>query len=223
MIKFLFKLRLKADRRANRKDFTSLRDLETLQAHEHSVRSLLEKHQAQEGATGKLRRLTNVLQEAQSVIKNKPKSNARKWKTSEATLNLLEERSEKWESLSDQEKVGYRKAISRSARNDYRDYVNDIITDLESDIAAGQTSDIFRKAKSLSNRPQGSRFDQPSVDLEGNMITSTDHQLEAWACFLEEKFSARADEPIVELENEAIIDEEIEDISLDEVKCVSAK
>ena len=49
-----------------------------------------------------------------------------------------------WESLSDEEKVGYRKAISRSARNDYRDYVNDIITDLESDIAAGQTSDIFR-------------------------------------------------------------------------------
>ena len=71
------------------------------------------------------------MQEAQSVIKNKPKSNARKWKTSEATLNLLEERSEKWESLSDQEKVGYRKAISLSARNDYRDYVNNIITDLE--------------------------------------------------------------------------------------------
>ena len=41
-------------------------------------------------------------------------------------------------------------------------------------------------------------------------------------CFLEEKFSARADEPIVELDNEAVIDEEIEDISLDEVKmCVS--
>ena len=54
------------------------------------------------------------------------------------------------------------------------------------------------------------------------MITSTDHQLEAWACFLEEKFSARADEPIVELDNEAVNNEEIEDISLDEVKmCVS--
>ena len=91
--------------------------------------------------------------------------------------------------------------------------MNKIITDLESDIAAVQTSDIFRKAKSLSNRPQGGRFDRPSIDLDGNMITSSDHQLEAWACFLEKKFSACTNEPIVELNNEAVNDEEIKDIS----------
>ena len=106
MVKFGYKSRLKADRRADRKDFTSLRDSETLKAHGHTVRSLLEREEKPEGATEKLRRLTSVMQEAQSAINNKPKSNTHKWETSQATLNLLEERSEKWENLSDEEKVG---------------------------------------------------------------------------------------------------------------------
>ena len=219
MVKFGFKLRLKADRRNKRKDFKSLHKPETSKAHDESIKSLLTKDHKPQGATEKLKRLSKVMQSAQSVIPNKPKVCTRKWETSQATLNLLRERSEKWDKLTDEEKLEYRKDISRSARNDYRDYVNNIITDIESDIAAGQTSDIFRKAKSLSTRPKGSRFDQPSVDLDGNLITSSEQQLEAWAKFLEKKFSARADEPVVELGND---DDGSEVISLEEVTaCVS--
>ncbi len=38
---------------------------------------------------------------------------------------------------------------------------------------------------------------QPTVDLQGNQITNNEHQLNAWAEFLEKKFAGRADEPDV--------------------------
>ena len=42
-------------------------------------------------------------------------------------------RAEKWSALTDEDKTQYKKRISRSARDDYRDYVNDILNDLETE------------------------------------------------------------------------------------------
>ena len=132
-----------ADRRNKCKDFNSLRKPETITVHNDTIKSLLAENNHPQGATEKLKRLSKVMQSAQSVLPDKPKVSMGKWEISQATLNLLQERSEKWDKLSYKDKINYKKAISRSARSDYREHVNNIITDIEADIAAGKTSDIF--------------------------------------------------------------------------------
>ena len=51
----------------------------------------------------------------------------------------------------------------------------------------------------LSSKGKGNKHCQPSKDEDGNLITSTEQQLEAWAVFLEKKFSARPDEALPDL------------------------
>ena len=99
-----------------------------------------------------------------------------------------------------------------------KDYVNDILNVIDSDITEGRISDIHRKAKSLSTRPKGSSFVQPAIDNNGNNITSSEQQLEEWAKFLEAKFSPRDDEPAVDPTD---IDVTARDITIVEVQeCV---
>ena len=105
-----------------------------------------------------------------------------------------------------------------NTERDISQSVNDILNDIENDISEGKTSDIYRKAKSLSSHPKGSSFVQPSVDPEGNIITSSEQQLEEWAKFLENKFAARENEPVVDLSNSESTDETVPVISVDEVK-----
>ena len=43
------------------------------------------------------------------------------------------------------------------------------------------------------------RFCQPSPDEHGNLITSTEQQLESWAVFFENKFSAQPNEAMPDI------------------------
>ena len=95
-----------------------------------------------------------------------------------------------------------KKAISRSSRNDYRSYVESIIIDMEQANAVGKTSETFKLAKKLASQGKTTLFTQPSKDEYGKPITSTDQQLKLWANFLENKFSAQANEPEVALQCE---------------------
>ena len=77
-----------------------------------------------------------------------------------------------------------------------------------------------RLSKSLSNKRNGNRFVQPSVDLHGNRIMDNEQQNEAWATFLEKKFAARPGEPEVTFANSDAV--EIPEITREEVDlCVS--
>ena len=80
-----------------------------------------------------------------------------------------------------------------------------------------------RLARSLSSKKKDNISVQPSKDMEGKLITSSEQQHEAWALFLEKKFAARPGEPQLDLQ---LVDENVEDppeISLDEVKACAKK
>ena len=85
-----------------------------------------------------------------------------------------------------------------------------LLEDIETANSVGNSTEVNRIAKRLSTKQNGKSFIQPSVDNNGNIITSTDEQLEAWAVFLEEKFSARSGEQTTNLEQEQ--DEETNEV-----------
>ena len=58
-----------------------------------------------------MNRLNGAMQQAQSVLPDKPRCATRKWQTSERTLNLLKERAEKWSTLSDEDKKQYKSEL----------------------------------------------------------------------------------------------------------------
>ena len=113
-------------------------------------------------------------------------------------------------------------AIKRSARKDYRDFVDSIAEDVEKCNKSGNTREMFRLAKSLTPKGNGNRYIQPSTDNNGDLITSTDQQLDSWAEFLEDKFKARPNEPEVHLPG-VELDEDIAELTLEEVEdCVKS-
>ena len=73
--------------------------------------------------------------------------------------------------------------------------------------------EVYRLAKQIYKKKSGKSYIQPSVDMQGQQVTSTDQQLNAWTEFLEQKFSARDNEPEVMLPDDNII---VPNIQLDE-------
>ena len=149
----------------------------------------------------KWERLSHVIQEAQSVLPDAKPIKCRRWETSVNTLALVEERSNKWSILTENDKKTINKEISRSVRSDYRTFVENVVCDLEKANSVGNSSQVYKLAKSLKPSGKGNSFCQPSKDSAGNPITSNEQQLEEWAKFLEVKFAARPNKPEVDLNN----------------------
>jgi len=129
----------------------------------------------------------------------------------------VNQRRNEWNKLDDHQRKNINKQISRSARNDYRDYADKVLEDIEAEGAAGNTTNVFRLAKQLSSKQKGNPSVQPSIDDEGNNITRNEDQLECWAKFLEKKFAARPDEHIVDLSSESE-ETDVTPLTLDEVR-----
>ena len=120
-------------------------------------------------------------------------------------------------SVNERKKIN--KVISRSARNDYRNFVEDVLEDIDREDQAGNTREVYRLAKQLKPK-SGNSYIQPSIDEQGQQITNNEQQLSAWADFLEKKFASRDDEPSVELPEDNV---EVPDIQLEEVTACIVK
>ena len=73
-------------------------------------------------------------QEAQSVLPDAKPIKCHRWETSVNTLALVEERSNKWGILTENDKKTINKEIRRSARSDYRIFVENVVCDLKKQI-----------------------------------------------------------------------------------------
>lgn len=89
-----------------------------------------------------------------------------------------------WGKQSEEQRKQAAKNISRSARNDYRNYVESIVADMEKANSVGKYSDTFRMAKQLAGKGKTTSCIQPAKDEQGNPITNTNQKLELWAKFL---------------------------------------
>jgi adenylate kinase family enzyme len=205
-----------------RRDFSTLKDNIIKDAHEASIEASFSTEDRSADVNSLWSRYKSSLQNAQSTIPTKPKHNRKRWETSERTLNLVKQRAEQWDTLNTYDRKIITKEISRSARNDHRDYVDSILESIEKENSEGHSSEVFRLARSLSSK-KGNSVVQPSVDLEGKYITSSEQQQEAWAQFLEKKFAARQNEPEVNLHPTDDTPEDVVDITLEEVKACIEK
>ena len=70
---------------------------------------------------------------------------------------------------------------------------------IETANAAGNVTEVFKCAKQLSSRGTGNRFIQPTLDGNGDPITTTEQQHQVWADFLDNKFAAIPNDPEVDL------------------------
>ena len=220
LLRARFKLRLKANRRKQRRDFATLKDKEVQEAHNRAFEDKLLGTPTPNTGEELLERLNNALLTAQAVIPKKESNPNRKWKVSPETMFLIDMRKRNWEKMSEEERNQAKKEIQRSARDDYRNHIDSVVTEMEQADAVGKTTQVFRLAKVLATKGKTTLFTQPSKDELGRPITSSEKQLELWANYLEKKFSAQPNEPHVQLHS---INEEDEPLpSLEEVTaCVN--
>ena len=101
--------------------------------------------------------------------------------------------------MNNNEKEALRRKISRSAQNDYRNYMKSIVVEMEKANAVGNSSETYRLEKKIATKGKTTLSTQPSKYDAGNLITSNEHQLELWAKFIENKFAAHPGEPEVVL------------------------
>ena len=202
LVQMDFKIRLRRDRPSIRKDFRSLKITDTKTAHENILASKFNAEPRPADLNEQWKRLKNTLTAAQSALPSQKKKRGKQWETSEMTLDLVKKRHEHWSKMNNVERKITNKEISRSAREDYRNHVESILQDIESANSQGNTTEVFRLAKSLSTKRSGNLTVQPSIDSDGNPITSAEEQQEAWAKFLENKFAARPDEPEIDLHDD---------------------
>ena len=157
------------------------------------------------------------MRSAQKAIPSKQRSlHQKKWETSKTTLDLVEKRKAEWDKLGSEQVKQLSKEISRSARDDYRTYVRNIIEDIERENSAGNITNVFRLSRHLSSKQKSNLSVQPAIDAQGNVITSNEQQLECWAEFLDSKFAARDNESLVDLTSGA--DDEAESVAREELE-----
>ena len=104
------------------------------------------------------------------------------------TRNLYDNRQSKFESLNNIERKAAVKAIANSACEDYREYIDGVLTDMEIAERSGNIRKLNNLIKSISKKSSASTI-MPSKDLDGKPITSNYQLLDSWNKFLTEKFA----------------------------------
>ena len=222
MVKMKFRLKLKSVTGSQRKNFTALKCQQIAEPHNDHIKQQLANSDRPDNISDQWKRLIEAMNSAQSLIPNVTRTAKRGWNTSDTTKSLLKERSERWDKLSADQRRHLKRQISHSARQDFRDYVDSLLGDIEQAVAVGNIKEVFRITKSLSNKRNGNKFIQPSKDLLGNQIVDDAQQLDSWATFLDSKFAAGPNEQEVMLDDNDE-PEIIPSISLDEVKACRDK
>ena len=125
---------------------------------------------------------------ASSVLPVRKPIPFRKRIVSSRTRMLFEERRREFEVLNNSERKAATKAIANSSREDYREYIDSILTDMEAAERTGNTRKLNILIKSLCKKSNTSDI-MPSKDLDGKPMTSKHQLLESWNKFLISKFA----------------------------------
>ena len=132
----------------------------------------------------------SVLEAASAVLPTRKPTRFRKRHVSNRTKDLYQERERSFQAMSPADRKKATKGIWKSSREDFREYVDTIISDMEVAERNGNTREITRLTKMLSGKTSTSVM--PSKDLSATPITSTTQLLNSWNEFLAKKFATPA-------------------------------
>ena len=152
-----------------------------------------------DNASTSLTRLTKcVTDAARETLPLKHSQPLRKRHVSERTEQLYDEWRRNYARQSDDERKEATRAITVSSRDDYREYVNGLLDDIEGAESVGN----MRKVTKLANKDRFSNIN-PSKGADGKKIVSTTHLLGEWKTFLGSKFKRPASDENRNIESTA--------------------
>ena len=212
-----FMSRVRSEKAQKRIDFSTLRTDETVRASfESEMKSSLSPASTPATAAELYSNLRTAVHSAASkTLPIRKPVPIRKRNVSDRTRTLYEERQRRYEMMDVNQRKSINRDITNSCREDYREYVNRMIGEIEAAERVGNQREVTRITKLLTARTNASNV-MPSRDLRGDPITSSDQLLDAWNEFLTKKFAMplsdlhRAREHTVSSE-ESLSDKELDD------------
>jgi hypothetical protein len=130
-----------------------------------------------------------VVSSAKETLPVRKPAPIRKRYVSARTRDLYAKRQAKYEQMTLVERKAINKNITSSCRDDYREYIDRMLGDMEAAERVGNMREVTRITKSLRGRNSFSTV-TPSKVLNGDPITSAEQLLTAWNEFLADKFSS---------------------------------
>ena len=150
MVAMTFKLKQRCQKPSIKRDFKALKSDTTSSRFENKLQEELAKTDRPQDTHAAWARLKLVLQLAKETLPLvKRTGSTSKHETSAATRQLIQQRAASWERMSVEERTTSNKAIKRSARNDYRSYVDRVASEIEAAERVGDTKSVFKIAKVL--------------------------------------------------------------------------
>ena len=131
----------------------------------------------------------SITEAADAVLPPRRPSRLRKRHVSKRTKDLHQEREKNFNIMSETERKDATKSIWKSSREDYREYLDGILSQMETAERNGNSREITRLTKIISGKA-GSPPVMPAKDLKASPITSTEQLLGAWNEFLAKKFAS---------------------------------
>ena len=190
LVECTWNVRLRAPRKIHKPDFSALKtDSEVAKKFDYTVKSHLSSVDINnDNSSERLKRLNNATREAIRGLPNRKPQPLRKRCVSDRTRELIDSRARRFKELSTDERKQLNRAISRSCRSDYREYISGVVTDISTAADTGNTREVSRLTKSISSCKKSSNI-MPSKASDGSAFTSAKQLLEAWTKFMEAKFA----------------------------------
>ena len=189
LVECTWKARVIAPKKTHNPDFATLRDSNIAAKFDGIVSNILSTELTEpECTTAKHDRLTRATKEAIKSLPPKKRTPLRKRHVSDQTRQLLIRRAEQYDRLSPAERRLCNREISRSCRNDYRTYINNIVKDIDAAARVGNMREVNRLTKSISLNSKSSSV-KPTKSSNGSPFTNNEDLLKAWHEFLGKKFA----------------------------------
>ena len=169
-----------------------------------------------DNASTSLTRLTKcVTDAARETLPLKRSQPLRKRHMSERTEQLYDERRRNYARQNDDERKEATRAITVSSRDDYREYVNGLLDDIEGAEYVGNMRKVTKLTRTLANKDRFSNIN-PSKGADGKKIVSTTHLLGEWKTFLGSKFKRPASGANLNIESTAAQEDSLSENELND-------
>ena len=192
LVKCLFTSRLRTDKRPKQLDYSALKDVNTRNCYEDMVKATINEgvHDESDNSSSFRDLLNTVSNAAKATLPVRKPMSLRKRHVSDRTKQLYADRVNRYEKMTPMERKSAARTVRELCRNDYRDYISKVVSDIETADRSGNFREVSKLVRVLANKRSSSIM--PCKDHSGNLITSSEQLLQAWNTFLEKKFAAPA-------------------------------
>ena len=190
LVNCLFISRLRTDKRPKQLDCSALKDVNTRNCYEDMVKATINEgvHDESDSSSSFRNLLNTVSNAAKATLPVRKPMPLRKRHVSDRTKQLYADRVNRYEKMTPMERKSAARTVRESCRNDYRDYISKVVSDMETADRSGNFREVSKLVRVLANKRSSSIM--PCKDHSGNLITSSEQLLHAWNTFLGKKFAA---------------------------------